>query len=214
MLGKGGMIGRGIGINMQQQPGQQKMQQQQQPGQQQMGQQQMGQQSMGQQPMGQQQMGQQQMGQQQMGQPMGMGMSGMQSMQQQQQQYPATTTSAPQSGGMFSTASSLFSGATNAATGGLFNKQPPKGVPQVIPQPGMTQQPFGGQPTGQMGGGVGGMGAFGGGLQGAQQPQQPGMPGQQGPNLMQKLNEITAPGGDILSKGKELIFMKFGLGGK
>lgn len=34
------------------------------------------------------------------------------------------------------------------------------------------------------------------------------------PNLMQKLNEITAPGGDILSKGKELIFMKFGLGGK
>lgn len=35
-----------------------------------------------------------------------------------------------------------------------------------------------------------------------------------GPNLMQKLNEITAPGGDILSKGKELIFMKFGLGGK
>lgn len=35
-----------------------------------------------------------------------------------------------------------------------------------------------------------------------------------GQNLMQKLNEITAPGGDILSKGKELIFMKFGLGGK
>ncbi|KAJ8956072.1 hypothetical protein NQ318_016524 [Aromia moschata] len=34
------------------------------------------------------------------------------------------------------------------------------------------------------------------------------------PNLMQKLNEIAAPGGDILSKGKELIFMKFGLGGK
>lgn len=26
--------------------------------------------------------------------------------------------------------------------------------------------------------------------------------------------DITAPGGDILSKGKELIFMKFGLGGK
>ncbi|CAH1118371.1 unnamed protein product [Phaedon cochleariae] len=34
------------------------------------------------------------------------------------------------------------------------------------------------------------------------------------PNLMQKFNEMTAPGGDILSKGKELIFMKFGLGGK
>lgn len=36
-----------------------------------------------------------------------------------------------------------------------------------------------------------------------------------GPNLMQKFTEMTAnaPGGDILSKGKELIFMKFGLGG-
>lgn len=34
------------------------------------------------------------------------------------------------------------------------------------------------------------------------------------PNLMQKFTEMTAPGGDILSKGKELIFMKFGLGGK
>ncbi|CAB3245774.1 unnamed protein product [Arctia plantaginis] len=34
------------------------------------------------------------------------------------------------------------------------------------------------------------------------------------PNLMQKFSEMTAPGGDILSKGKELIFMKFGLGGK
>ncbi|CAH2093659.1 unnamed protein product [Euphydryas editha] len=33
-------------------------------------------------------------------------------------------------------------------------------------------------------------------------------------NLMQKFSEMTAPGGDILSKGKELIFMKFGLGGK
>ncbi|KAI5632354.1 variant SH3 domain-containing protein [Phthorimaea operculella] len=29
-----------------------------------------------------------------------------------------------------------------------------------------------------------------------------------------KFTEMTAPGGDILSKGKELIFMKFGLGGK
>lgn len=49
-----------------------------------------------------------------------------------------------------------------------------------------------------------------------QQPQQPSTsaagPGT-GPNLMQKLTDITAPGGDILSKGKELIFMKFGLGG-
>lgn len=64
-----------------------------------------------------------------------------------------------------------------------------KGVPQVIPN-------------------VGGMGPSGA------QPQQ-GLAGVAGgPNLMQKLNEITAPGGDILSKGKELIFMKFGLGGK
>ncbi|CAH0402680.1 unnamed protein product [Chilo suppressalis] len=45
-------------------------------------------------------------------------------------------------------------------------------------------------------------------LQPAQQP-----PANQ-PNLMQKFSEMTAPGGDILSKGKELIFMKFGLGGK
>ncbi|XP_060532977.1 RIMS-binding protein 2 isoform X3 [Cylas formicarius] len=65
-----------------------------------------------------------------------------------------------------------------------------KGVPQVVPN-------------------LGGMSS--GGPLGQPQQQQQG-PG--GPNLMQKLNEITAPGGDILSKGKELIFMKFGLGGK
>lgn len=47
-------------------------------------------------------------------------------------------------------------------------------------------------------------------------PQAPPPPTEpQMPNLMQKLNEMT--GGDnsvdhILSKGKELIFMKFGLG--
>ncbi|KAH1018072.1 hypothetical protein HUJ05_005894 [Dendroctonus ponderosae] len=98
---------------------------------------------------------------------------------------------------------------TSSSMGGLFSSltgssqsQPPygqanqqnqriqhKGVPQVVPN-------------------VGGMAPSGA------QPQQglPGVPG--GPNLMQKLNEITAPGGDILSKGKELIFMKFGLGGK
>lgn len=71
-----------------------------------------------------------------------------------------------------------------------------KGIPQVIPSAvAATQQ----QPM-----------AMGAG--GALQQGQPGQP--QGPNLMQKLNEITAPGGDILSKGKELIFMKFGLGGK
>lgn len=32
--------------------------------------------------------------------------------------------------------------------------------------------------------------------------------------LISLSGDITAPGGDILSKGKELIFMKFGLGGK
>jgi len=43
----------------------------------------------------------------------------------------------------------------------------------------------------------------------------------QGPNLMQKLGDLTAgvTGGEggvdnIISRGKELIFMKFGLGGK
>ncbi|XP_024939852.1 uncharacterized protein LOC107266706 isoform X3 [Cephus cinctus] len=42
-----------------------------------------------------------------------------------------------------------------------------------------------------------------------QQPQQ-----NTGPNLMQKFTEMAgaSAGGDILSKGKELIFMKFGLG--
>lgn len=53
-------------------------------------------------------------------------------------------------------------------------------------------------------------------MMGVQQPQQQQQQANAAgaPNLMQKLNEITAPGGDILSKGKELIFMKFGLGGK
>lgn len=63
---------------------------------------------------------------------------------------------------------------------------------------------------------------FGGGgnQQQQQQQQQPGQqPGvnQQGqPSIMQKLGDVAGavPGGDMLSKGKELIFMKFGLGGK
>ncbi|GBP00575.1 RIMS-binding protein 2 [Eumeta japonica] len=46
------------------------------------------------------------------------------------------------------------------------------------------------------------------------QPLQSAQPPTSQPNLMQKFSEMTAPGGDILSKGKELIFMKFGLGGK
>lgn len=74
----------------------------------------------------------------------------------------------------------------------LFSNRLQHKGPQVVPTMGnstlMTQQPI------------------------QQQQQQTNAAGT--PNLMQKLNEITAPGGDILSKGKELIFMKFGLGGK
>lgn len=60
-----------------------------------------------------------------------------QSSEQQQQQ---------QSSGIFSTATSLLSGASNAATGGLFGSRPnhPKG-PQVTPQTGSStsqQQPL------------------------------------------------------------------------
>lgn len=133
----------------------------------------------------------------------------------------------------------LFSGATNAATGGLFsgNRQPPKGTPQVVPQPGITQQQQQNmnqqhqQPQQNMnqqsqqnmnmnhglGGGGGTLFGFGGQGQQQQNMQQQNMQQQnmqQGPNLMQKLGDITAPGSDMLSKGKELIFMKFGLGGK
>ncbi|XP_041971946.1 RIMS-binding protein 2 isoform X4 [Aricia agestis] len=64
-----------------------------------------------------------------------------------------------------------------------------RGGPTVVPAP--TAQPPAPQPA-------------------AGQPQ----PATSQPNLMQKFTEMTAPGGDILSKGKELIFMKFGLGGK
>lgn len=89
---------------------------------------------------------------------------------------------------------------------GQQQQQQQRGVPQVIPT--------------VMSGGSGGMNMNH--MQQHQQPQQQGMgmgmgmgmPGGGAPNLMQKINEITAPGGDILSKGKELIFMKFGLGGK
>lgn len=57
----------------------------------------------------------------------------------------------------------------------------------------------------------------GGGNQQQQQPgQQPGVNQQGQPSIMQKLGDVAGavPGGDMLSKGKELIFMKFGLGGK
>lgn len=112
----------------------------------------------------------------------------------QQQQQPITTTQ-QQSTGLFS--SSLFSGPANAA-GSMFGGNRTNMGPQVVP----GQGPFGQQqqqPGMQPGMGMG---------------QQQGGPGQ--PGLMQKLGDIAsaAPGGDMLSKGKELIFMKFGLGGK
>lgn len=84
-----------------------------------------------------------------------------------------------------------------------------------------NQQQYNQQPgnSSGIGGGLFGFGSSSSGQQQQQQQQfnnnmQQGgnQPGQ--PNLMQKLGDITAPGGDILSKGKELIFMKFGLGGK
>lgn len=83
-----------------------------------------------------------------------------------------------------------------------------------------NQQQYNQQPGNSSGIG-GGLFGFGSSSSGQQQQQQQfnnnmqqggNQPGQ--PNLMQKLGDITAPGGDILSKGKELIFMKFGLGGK
>ncbi|KAJ8910498.1 hypothetical protein NQ315_012345 [Exocentrus adspersus] len=83
-----------------------------------------------------------------------------------------------------------FSG-QNQAYAANQNRMQHKGVPQVLPNV-------------MVGGGP---------MPNSQQQQQQGM-NAAAPNLMQKLNEITAPGGDILSKGKELIFMKFGLGGK
>lgn len=114
-------------------------------------------------------------------------------MQQPQQQPPITTS---QSTGLFS--SSLFSGPSQAA-GSMFGGN--RG-PQVVPgQMGMNQQQ---QQQGQMGMNQ----------QQQQQGQQPGggMLGMLGGKLGDMAS--AAPGGDMLSKGKELIFMKFGLGGK
>lgn len=108
-------------------------------------------------------------------------------------------------GGIFGSASNT-SGATSSTAGGMMsglmgsmmggsnaqsqqNRPQHKGIPTVIPTLNTGMSPQSQQPLPQ-----------------ATQPQ--------GPNLMQKLTDMTAPGGDILSKGKELIFMKFGLGGK
>lgn len=69
--------------------------------------------------------------------------------------------------------------------------KPMRGIPAVLPTAQSKTQP-----TTQQ--------------QQQQQPQQQST----GPNLMQKFTEMAgaSAGGDILSKGKELIFMKFGLG--
>ncbi|XP_017879224.1 uncharacterized protein LOC108624439 isoform X3 [Ceratina calcarata] len=73
--------------------------------------------------------------------------------------------------------------------------KPMRGIPTVLPTPQAKTQP----PQGQ---------------QQSQQQQQQQQPQSTGPNLMQKFTEMAgaSAGGDILSKGKELIFMKFGLG--
>ncbi|XP_043801630.1 uncharacterized protein LOC122719654 isoform X4 [Apis laboriosa] len=70
--------------------------------------------------------------------------------------------------------------------------KPMRGIPTVLPTPQAKVQPNTTQ-----------------GQQQQQQQQQ-----STGPNLMQKFTEMAgaSAGGDILSKGKELIFMKFGLG--
>ncbi|XP_011693799.1 PREDICTED: gamma-gliadin B-like [Wasmannia auropunctata] len=67
--------------------------------------------------------------------------------------------------------------------------KPMRGIPAVLPTAQSKTQPT---------------------MQQQQQPQQQST----GPNLMQKFTEMAgaSAGGDILSKGKELIFMKFGLG--
>ncbi|XP_011646476.1 RIMS-binding protein 2 [Pogonomyrmex barbatus] len=71
--------------------------------------------------------------------------------------------------------------------------KPMRGIPAVLPTAQSKTQPNTTQ-----------------GQQQQQQPQQQST----GPNLMQKFTEMAgaSAGGDILSKGKELIFMKFGLG--
>ncbi|KAK9300232.1 hypothetical protein QLX08_007001 [Tetragonisca angustula] len=78
--------------------------------------------------------------------------------------------------------------------GGQGASKPMRGIPTVLPTP-QAKAP----PNTQ---------------QGQQQQQQQQQQQSTGPNLMQKFTEMAgaSAGGDILSKGKELIFMKFGLG--
>ncbi|KAL5273957.1 BZRAP1 family protein [Megaselia abdita] len=176
----------------QQQPGMQQpgMQQQQQPGMQQPGMQQQGMQQQGMQQQGMQQPGMQQQGMQQQGmQQPGMQQQGMQQpgMQQQgMQQQPQQQQQQQQPGGLFSGATNLLSGATSAATGGIFGKKPQQGQPP--PQ---------GQAMPQQGG----------------QPMQPD-PTQQGPGLLSGIKGMAAPGGEALLNTGKSLFSKFGFGGK
>ncbi|KAK0167291.1 hypothetical protein PV327_004709 [Microctonus hyperodae] len=75
---------------------------------------------------------------------------------------------------------------------GQQTNKPMRGIPAVIPNA-QTKPPD---------------------QQGQSQQQQQQQQQNTGPNLMQKFTEMAgaSAGGDILSKGKELIFMKFGLG--
>ncbi|CAG9861506.1 unnamed protein product [Phyllotreta striolata] len=135
------------------------------------------------------------------------------------QQPPATT--AASTGGLFS---SLMGGMTTQQPQQPQQQQQQQQQQQAFGNQQQQQQPFGNQQQGFQNAGrmqhkgvpqvvpnVMGGGGAGPMPNSAQQAQ---MNNAGAPNLMQKLNEITAPGGDILSKGKELIFMKFGLGGK
>ncbi|XP_019700001.1 uncharacterized protein LOC105189771 isoform X3 [Harpegnathos saltator] len=117
---------------------------------------------------------------------LGFGAQGSQFQQSQQQQQQQQQ----QPGQPFSQQGPLQPGGPQGAS------KPMRGIPAVIPTAHSKTQP---NPT-----------------QGQQQQQQQQQPQQQstGPNLMQKFTEMAgaSAGGDILSKGKELIFMKFGLG--
>jgi len=131
------------------------------------------------------------------------------------QQRHLTSTTQPteqqhQQTGIFSTASNILTGSSNTGAGSIFSSRGNVKGPQIIPQMGNStpQQ----QQNQQSLNGNTGIFGFGQQQQYNNNMQQGGGPGQ--PNLMQKIGDITAPGGDILSKGKELIFMKFGLGGK
>ncbi|KRT81995.1 hypothetical protein AMK59_4943 [Oryctes borbonicus] len=157
---------------------------------------------------------------------------------QQQQSLSGMMNPQQQSPGNFINQSAMNTSSSNQSPGNLYGQSPQQLQQLHHPQP--QQQAFTGQPSLNQ---QQQYGMMGGGMQQQQQSisrmQHKGVPqvipnvvsqgqmqlstqqGQQGqqqnagaPNLMQKLNEITAPGGDILSKGKELIFMKFGLGGK